>query len=198
MKSSIPYPLQKETDMQEDKIYFFGYGAYRDVQRISKILGHTPAFYSGAILTNFSLYYQSLNQIPLPAKKILSEAWGPEFKAYTIGSGNGIVAGVVWEITQADLELIKKWEFEGVWREIININVKTFDGKDVAAVSEKAINSSENEGPYDGLNYPNNINQEKHLVTDEETAKEDVYKIEKIKALRLELNQISGQPVNPN
>ena len=173
--------------MDTSKIYFFGYGANRDASKISKVLGKVPPFHFGAILENYSLFYQTLEQIPDPPKKILESAWGPAFKAYTLNPGQGIVAGIVWELEASDLQIIKDWEFDGIWREIIQVKVKSFDGKEIEAVTEKAIKSDLNSGFYDGLNYPNNLNMNQHLVTTMEQANEDLYRVEQLKKLRSEL-----------
>jgi hypothetical protein len=173
--------------MEQNKTYFFGYGAYRDAQKIGKILGHVPPSCTGAIVGGYSLFYQTLEQIPAPAGTILKNVWGSDFKAYTINPGAGIVAGVLWEIDQTDLNAIKEWEFTGTWREIISVKTQTFDGREVEAFTEKAINSDVNEGFYDGLNYPNNLNLEKNPVTDAELAKADIYRIERLRELRKEL-----------
>jgi len=173
--------------MNQDKIYFFGYGANRDVQKIGKILGKTPVSCTGAILEGYSLFYQKLEQIPDPAKGFLRSAWGEDFKAYTINPGSGITAGVIWEITKEDLEIIKKWEFDGIWRQVINIEIKTFEGKKLSAFTDKAINSNDCAGFYDGLNYPNNLNNQEGIVSEAEVAKEDIYRIEKLRELRKEL-----------
>jgi hypothetical protein len=113
--------------MDQNKIYFFGYGANRDAQKISKVLGKTPIYHIGAELEGYQLVYQTLDQIPDPPRKLLEAAWGNTFKAYTINQGSGVVGGVVWEFEPEDLVVMKKWEFDGVWRQFIPVKIKASD-----------------------------------------------------------------------
>jgi hypothetical protein len=176
--------MDKSTD---NNIYFFGYGSYRDPQKLIKLLGKMPVLYSGSIIEGYKLSYQNLNQIPKQVSKILNSVWGQNFRSYTINQQGGIVSGIVWKITPNDLEIIKEWEFDGIWREFITINAKCANGETVIALTDKAINSSQNLGSYDGLNYPNNLNGIKNITTDTEQQLEDVYRIEKLKELRVQL-----------
>lgn len=168
-------------------IYFFGYGSYRDPQKLIKLLGKMPVLYSGSIIEGFSLNYQNLIQIPEKVNKILNNVWGQNFKSYTIHPQNGIVSGVVWKITKEDLSIIKEWEFDGIWREFIKVKTKCANGEIIEALTDKAINSNQNMGTYDGLNYPNNLNEMKNITTDSEINVEDIYRIEKLKELRVQL-----------
>lgn len=177
----------------KNKINFFGYGANRDILKIQKILGKIPAGGNGAVLANYALCYQRLNQIPEPAKGLLNDVWGEYFKSYTIVPGNGIVAGVIWEIEESDLELIKEWEFVGTWREIISIKVELFDSNQIDCVTEKAINTELVEASIDSLNYLNNLNSDTY-VTDVEKNQEDLYRIDKLIALRKQLTLVTQKP----
>jgi len=92
--------------------YYFGYGILREPTIVNEILGYTPK-YHGAILENYDLGYQIIDQIQKKPGKILEKLWGIGFKAYTIRAGKGIVAGVIWELTETDIEFMKRWEFVG-------------------------------------------------------------------------------------
>lgn len=170
------------------KIYFFGYGAYRIKERVAQILGHTPEGGYGAVLEGYVLGIQSLEQIPNQAQDILKKAWGDNFRCYTLKPGKGVIAGVIWEIDEKDLEIIKEWEFVGVWREFITAPVKLKDGRVITnAITEKAPDGVPIKEIVDGLNYEDNLNKEgmKDITADDE------YKIKEISKIMKELEEIS-------
>lgn len=172
-------------------IYYFGYGANRERARIREVLGKEPQGGYGAVLEGFDLGYQILDQIPQKPQEVLRNAWGDRFKCYTLRRGKGLAVGVIWEMDQADLEIMKKWEFIGLWREIVQLSVKTFSGETIKAITEKAIDDKRVFGFVDGLNYENNLNLDgiktKLAMRDEEYRKEEIAKIRtQIAAMKME------------
>jgi len=136
-----------------NKILFFGYGANRSKSKINQIIGGEPGSGMGAIIEGYRLAYQSLDQIPEPAKTNLQKTWGNDFKAYTLKEGEGVVGGVLWEISEEDFQKIKEWEYIGVWRELIEVDIKTSDGKRIHVLTEKAPGIHPISGYTDGLLY---------------------------------------------
>lgn len=162
-------------------INYFGYGANRDRIRVKEILGKESKGGYGALLSGYTLGYQILDQIPEIPRKTLKEVWGENFKCYTLKKGKGFVAGVIWELDENDLEIIRKWEFVGLWKELIDVHVYTFDGEEISAVTEKVPDSAPVFGFSDGLNYENNINPEMESLiivkSEEESIKKEISKI---------------------
>lgn len=141
-------------------IFYFGYGANRSKERIKEILGKEPEVGYGAILKDYFLGYQTLLEIPPHPKKILETVWGKNFRSYTIKKGSGLVVGTVWELTASDLEILKAWEFVGIWKELITVQVTNYKGENIQAFTEKVPDSAPINWVVDSLNYENNLNPE--------------------------------------
>jgi hypothetical protein len=139
--------------MSNKKIIFFGYGANRNRQKISQIIGYDPGEGVGAVLENYILCIQLLIQVPEPIRKFLTQVYGPEFKSYTIRKGEGLVSGTIWELTEEDIGKIHQWEFIGSWREMVNIAVTTSRLTQIQAITEKAPDQQDYEEVVDGLLY---------------------------------------------
>lgn len=166
-------------------IYFFGYGAYKNKERVNLILKRQPKGY-GAVIENYALHIQALEQVPSPVRERLNKVWGPNFRSYTMRTNPGsMVLGIVWEITEKDFETIRQWEFIGVWREFIQVQVKLFDGRVISAMTEKIPDNHPINEEVDGLDYVDNLNWAPPQFDDKEVEKE--YKLDD---LRKELEQI--------
>ncbi len=135
------------------KILFFGYGANRNKNKISQITGENPGDGIGAILEGHRLAFQTLKQIPPPVNKFLEKVWGLHFKAYTIRKGKGIITGVIWQLSEDGFSKIKEWEFIGLWRELVEIKVRTTDDISLTVLTEKAPESHPITEFIDGLLY---------------------------------------------
>lgn len=136
-----------------DSVLFFGYGANRQREKITQVIGKDPGTEIGAILEGYQLAYQSVDQVPQPAQDLLVKLYGNEFKAFTLKEGNGIVQGCVWTISKEDFEKIKEWEFIGVWRELVNVKVKTCTNEVLEVVTEMSPSSHPIQNYVDGLSY---------------------------------------------
>ena len=153
----------------------------RDPLVIKEIIGYSPKGSQGAVINNFDLGYQLLEQIPSETKSVLSQVWGPGFKAYTIYPGKGVVAGSIWDLEEKDLELIKKWEFVGNWREIITIPAKLFNGNTIDVSTTKVFSNQKIETYVDGINYENSLNpQGKKFSYEEKFRKDEIEKIHQV------------------
>lgn len=135
------------------RVLFFGYGANKSRSKIQQIIGKDPGLGVGAILEGYTLNLQSINQIPDIPRQILLKLYSGEFKAYTIRKGDGVVVGAIWEIEEEDLNKIKEWEFVDVWREIIEVSVKTSSEETLKVITEKAKDEFQTEFIVDGLLY---------------------------------------------
>jgi len=169
------------------KVYFFGYGANRSGDRLREIFGHEVTKVSGAILDNNVLSYQVLDQVPEKPREILQRVWGNEFRCYTARTGEGQIVGVVWELEESDLEILKEWEFIGEWRDLVPVKVKTTDGKEIQALTDKVSDTAPIKEVVDGLFYEDNLNKEGRNLD----AIEKEYKIAEMKKIREELTELS-------
>ncbi len=169
-------------------VNYFGYGANRSKQRIAEIIGVMPEGGIGAILNDYQLGYQSLQKIPPSIRGIFEQVWGNNFKSYTLIPGKGMVAGVIWQMDENQFSLIKKWEYIDVWKEIVKVRVKRFDGIDVDAVTEKILGEAIEIKLTDGLYYKDNINLDKRRTVLE--AENDEFRIKKIAKILKELKAL--------
>lgn len=164
------------------KVLFFGYGAYRNKGKISQVLGHNPGEGVGAVLEGYVLVYQTIDQLPESLREFFRGVYGNDFRAYTIRKGEGVVSGMLWEINDEDLVTLKKWEFEGIWREVVEVTVKSSGGKDARAFTEKANGDQPFHEITDGLSYEEFEN--KRAVQNQKSSEDPYYtnlQIEKIK-----------------
>ena len=135
------------------QVMFFGYGGNRNRDKIKHVIKRDPGLGIGSIVEGYKLGTQNLNQIPSPASDLLRKIWGNQFMAYTLRKGSGIVSGILWEINDQELDLIKEWEFIGAWRELEKVKVKTSDGNEIDAITEKVSDIHPISSFVDGLNY---------------------------------------------
>lgn len=147
---------------------FFGYGANRNRSLLSRLFGHELEKELGAIIEGYQLAYQNLEQIPDVPQQIIRERYGNEYRTYTLQKGEGVVSGALFELTDQDIEVLKEWEFVGVWREMITVDVRLANGHVVQAVTEKAIEGSPIEKVIDGLLYDEFAHSEKEEVDKEQ------------------------------
>lgn len=167
-----------------DPVFFFGYGANRNKEKIKEIIGHYPALELGGILEGYQLAYQTLEQIPNPPKEILEKIFGSNFKAYTLKKGDGIVEGTLWQVTEDEAKLIREWEYDGIWREFIQVSIKTAGNKEVRALTEKSNDTYPTIDVVDGLQY------DEFLNTDLQTAQKQYYSENQLNIIRAELEKI--------
>ncbi|MBI2021838.1 hypothetical protein HYS93_03095 [Candidatus Daviesbacteria bacterium] len=168
-------------DSSTDKILFFGYGANKARSKIAYIIGRDPGDHVGAIAEGFVLAVQHLNNIPAKPQSLLRTLYGNEFKAYTLKKGQGLVTGIIWEMTQVDLEKIKQWEFVGEWREIIEIEVESSGGKTTKVLTEKNMDQFKVDGVADGLLYSEFDFVKKNIINPNQTEYYTKKQINKIK-----------------
>ncbi len=142
----------------KDVVYYFGYGILKNQDVVKEIIGTIPKGGYGGILEGFDLGYQNLDQIPEPSKKILFGLYGFNFKAYTIRKGNGYISGIIWELNQKEFNFIKEWEFVGVWRNVISVPIKLFNGHLITSFTTSIFYDQTIKGYIDSINYETNLN----------------------------------------
>jgi hypothetical protein len=171
-----------------DTILFFGYGTYRDREKIKRIIGRDPGEGEDAILEGYDLLIQTLDQIPSMARKVLEKVWGEKFRAYTIRKGNGIIIGKIWKLDKTDIDKIKDWEFMNgseQWRELATVTIKSKSGETFSVVTEKALDSQYTKETVNGLEYVDNLNMDlENMVF---WKKNDEYRTEEIARIRREI-----------
>lgn len=172
------------------KILFFGYGAYRSRNKVLRVLGKEPVGGRGAILEGYELAIEPLELVPDGPRKILEQVWGKSFRSYTLKKGKGLVAGRIWELDDDDMNLAE-WEFVGVWRELVQVEVTLSNKQTVKAIADKIINTDNLIEIVDGLNYEDNLNAEKKEGNSNE--EDDEYRINEIKKIRAELDKLVDQ-----
>jgi hypothetical protein len=158
-------------------IQYFGYGSLRNRRFIKEIIGRDPGVGRSAIIRGYQLGFQSLRQIPADVSAQLRSIWGEAFKAYTLIKGNGVVSGVVWELTQDELLRLEQWNFSGVWRHVITEHAILEDNSEMTVCLDVALPGQGIEGiVYNGIEgYPNLINDivEGKIVLDEFRREQD-------------------------
>lgn len=97
------------------KVYFFGYGADCEPDLIRAVTGHTPKIIGPAMLNDYELRIQELDEITQagdnPPRQILHNAWGGRFRSYVIvPKGGASVRGMLYRISLHDRHLVDKWE----------------------------------------------------------------------------------------
>jgi len=163
------------------KVKFFGYGANRNKKRLQDIFGHEPDGGISAILSNSILAVQTLDQIPEEPRRILEKVWGEKFRSYTVKDGKGEVVGTIWEIDENDLRELERWEYIGDWRELKEVTVKTADGTEVRALTDRAPEGSLTKETVDGLNYEDNLNKNGMKPNTDGEDEKDEFRLDKLR-----------------
>ena len=155
-------------------INYFGAGANRDQNRLAMVLGHEAMGGRGVLLKDFSFGYQLLNEIPEPAKEILQEAWGDDFRCYSVKKQvKASVVGRLWTLSEEDVEKMKEWEFVGTWKDWIEIKVCLDNGEVFKAYTEIIKDKYPLHGMADGLYYRDQINDRMPIRIKEDLAARD-------------------------
>lgn len=178
-------------------VLFFGYGPNKDKRRLQDIFKASGLQGEelivrggkGARVDNYVLAIQAFEQLPQQIKSTIDKVWGDKFRSYTLKAGKGQVAGVIWELTEEQYKVLKDWEFEGVWREMKQVEVVTSDQQNLKVLTEKIIDDSTVKEIVDGINYEANLNKEG--MRDNKEIKEDEYKIYELKRVREELGRLA-------
>lgn len=170
------------------KILFFGYGANRSRQKLKEFLDKDLGEGIGAILRGYTLHVQELNQVPKTQRDLFLQVYGQDWKAYTIKKGEGVVAGVIWELEEEDLKKIKAWEFVGEYREIISVKILTSSDEEVEVLTEKSKDEFSTTFIVDGINYNTFAFSRREIIDPNDQA---YYTQQQIQSIRKLLNEES-------
>jgi len=133
-----------------DKKQYFGYGANRDQKMMEWITGNANLEGKSAVLKDFQLCIQRLDQVPdivtesspapISPRKILENNWGKDFKSYIIKPSTGKeVHGMLWELSALERELVREWELvEYGWYVDIKSEV-TIEGSTVLDIETEGL-----------------------------------------------------------
>jgi hypothetical protein len=107
------------------RVYFFGYGAEREADAIHAITGRKPRVVGPAILKDYELRVQSLEEAHDRLRPIFKNAWGESFRSYVVvPEAGGTVKGTLYKVSLHDRHLIDEWELTELgWCEKIFIRV---------------------------------------------------------------------------
>ena len=124
-----------------DYVYYFGYGANRNLDMIKAITGAEPVWGKEGFLKDYQLFLQPLKYVVDPkdfgqedsfgARTRLQGKWGKEFKSYVVKKCTGsVVAGTIWKLTTRDLRWINNWELVDFgWYKVGLDTAETKDGE---------------------------------------------------------------------
>ncbi len=121
---------------------FFGFGADSESEMIEAVIGRKPEIVGAAMLENYQLCVQSLEDIPTAGdnpREILRKAWGDDFKSYTIRQHKGVsVHGTLFRIRRRERMMLDIWELvsEG-WQDSVVVKVTLPNGKIVRAHTQR-------------------------------------------------------------
>ncbi|EKD86923.1 MAG: hypothetical protein ACD_37C00100G0003 [uncultured bacterium] len=123
-----------------DKVLYFGYGANSDSRMMEAITGSQNLVGKPAVLKDWELCLQRLDQIPdrvvssapvpLSPQKEIRRNWDENFLTYVIRPANGKeVHGTMWELTPQERELVRDWEMVDFgWYEDEDVEIVTPEG----------------------------------------------------------------------
>ena len=145
---------------------YFGFGANRERDVISAITGNENLVGVQAILRDFSLAVQRLDQIPEGVQKILRGVWNEGFTSYVIIPKRGSqIDGIVWELTPKERELVKDFELIDLgWTEETTGEAIFENGMGVMVVTERVAGGQMLDHEVDGSNYPPYLNNREDVL----------------------------------
>ena len=159
-----------------DYVYYFGYGANRDLEMIKAIIGSEPVWGKEAILQGYRLYLQSLKDIIDPkdfgqddsfgARTRLERKWGSDFKSYIIKKDqNFSVAGTIWKFSVNDLRWVNNWELVDLgWYKIVLDFVKTISGEKYLCYIQYLTENDKSGEDVDGLHYETYVSDKQKIL----------------------------------
>lgn len=136
---------------------------------ISAILGKPASNLMGtpAVLQDYELAVQRLDQVPSPAQERLQRSWDKNFESYVIRPRlGGQVLGTIWELTTEERDRIRHWELiDFGWYEDCKAKAITTSGKKITVISERLGPGQSIDRTVDGLNYPTWLNEVEKFET---------------------------------
>jgi len=149
-------------------VRFFGYGAYFEKKRVVHVINRPPDGGYPALLVDYVLAVQTVDQIEKIAGGQLKKGWGNDFKCYTVKKGKGLVLGRVWEITEEELKILKEWEYDGTWRQFKEVHVVLGNQSIVSAITDMVYPTARISKIVNGLDYDPTLNKSGHQKRENE------------------------------
>lgn len=154
-----------------NKVYYFGYGANRDLAMMTAITGKENLLGKPGVLKGYTLCVQKLGQIPdniLPTspvqvspRTIIEEGWPETFESYIIKPDpEGEVQGTIWELDPQDRALVREWELiDFGWYQDIKTKATAEDGTEIEIETEGLREGQQVDREVDGKNYETWLNR---------------------------------------
>lgn len=150
-------------------ILYFGCGANRDVRMIAAILGKPASKLKGtpAVLQDYELAVQRLDQVPIHARERLQTSWDKNFESYVIRPRpTGQVKGTIWELTKEERDRIRHWELiDFGWYEDCTAVAIIESGESIEVMSERLGPGQSIDRTVNGLDYPTWLNDVEKFET---------------------------------
>jgi len=174
--------------MSQEIVHYFAYGANRSLEMMGAITGNKNLVVSPTVLKGYELCIQKLNQIPDAPRKLLQDIWPENFSSYVIrpsSNKDNQVAGVLWELTPLERELVRDWELiEMGWYKDEKVKV-TKDGKEIEVETEVLGDGQRVDRVVDGTDYPTFLNELGNFQKIANNAREEYFERQKNKEGRL-------------
>jgi len=148
-----------------EEVQYFGYGANRNPEMMEAIVGRVPEGYPAKI-SGFELCVESWEDIPEPARRILSSSWDSSFRSYCVRpSGNlrGSVKGHVWKLTREERRLVGNWEMTGLWYKVFVLQYPIYPSREVQ-IEIQVINDPKVKKVFSGRRYKTYLNKPKKML----------------------------------
>ena len=106
---------------QNSIIKYFGCGTNRDLDMMAHMIGRKDIHGEPGKLFGYDLCVQRTMQfrderpenspIDISPRALILKVWGPDFEMYVSRPNpDGVISGIIWDITQEELELVREWE----------------------------------------------------------------------------------------
>ncbi len=129
----------KKKKSDKNLIRYFGYGANASPEMLEAIIGRKPDGLS-AMLSNYELWIQSWQEMPIDVRNRLAKNWDENFRTYAIRPAKGkIVFGKAWFLAPEERRLVSNWEF---WYQPMTVQIQLENGEVVEAETEMIDNQT--------------------------------------------------------
>lgn len=148
-----------------EEVQYFGYGANRSPEMMEAIIGRVPEGFPAKI-SGFELCVETWDDIPEPARHILSGSWDNTFRSYCVRpSGNlrSSVKGHVWKLTREERRLVDNWEMTGLWYNVFIFQYPVSPNQEVQ-IEIQVIDDPKVKKVFSGQRYKTYLNKPKKML----------------------------------
>lgn len=169
-----------------DSVLYFAYGANSDPRMMEAITGNVNLVGEPAILNDWELGVQRLNQIPdtvfptapvpISPRAEIAKHWGEDFETYVIRPAQGKkVHGTLWKLIPEQRELVRDWEMVDFgWYKDAMVKVETPDGL-LEVQTEVLGDGQEIDRVVEGKDYPPFLNDLADFVRIAEKSRKEYF-----------------------